>query len=79
MVVSAHGALISLMTKVAADQSLILKHALSGDEQECRIVFTRKSMIGPAEVGIEFRQATPNFWHIAFPPGDWVRPQQIEK
>ena len=35
LVVSAHGALISLTAKVAADQELVLKHALSGEEQEC--------------------------------------------
>jgi hypothetical protein len=75
LVVSAHGALINLVTKVAADQKLVLKHALTGDEQECRIVFTRgNNLIGPTEVGIEFRQAAPNFWHIAFPPSDWVDP-----
>jgi hypothetical protein len=68
LVVSAHGALISLTAKVAADQRLVLKHAVSGEEQECRVVFTRKNMAGPTEVGIEFLQPAPNFWHIAFPP-----------
>ena len=42
LMVSAHGALISLTGKVAADQGLVLKHALSGEEQECRVVFTQK-------------------------------------
>jgi hypothetical protein len=73
-VVNAHGALINLETKVAAHEKLVLKHALSGEEQECRVVFTRgSSMVGPIEVGIEFRQPAPNFWHIAFPPSDWQR------
>ena len=76
LMVSAHGALISLDAKVVADQRLVLKHALSGEEQECRVVFTRgNSRIGPTEVGVEFRQPAPNFWHIAFPPGDWIHPQ----
>ena len=74
LVVNAHGALINLTSKVAADQKLLLKHALSGEEQECRVVFTRKKLMGPAEVGIEFRQAAPKFWHIAFPPSDWTSP-----
>jgi hypothetical protein len=74
LMVSAHGALISLDAKVVADQRLVLKHALSGEEQECRVVFTRKKLMGPAEVGIEFRQAAPKFWHIAFPPSDWTSP-----
>lgn len=72
LVVSAHGALISLTAKVAADQTLLLKHALNGEEQECRVVFTQKKLMGPTEVGIEFRQPAPSFWHIAFPPIDWT-------
>jgi len=74
LMVSAHGALISLDAKVVADQRLVLKHALSGEEQECRVVFTRKKQMGPAEVGIEFQLAAPKFWHIAFPPSDWTSP-----
>jgi hypothetical protein len=74
LMVSAHGALISLDAKVVADQSLVLKHELSGEEQECRVVFTEKKLMGPTEVGIEFRQPAPNFWHIAFPPSDWTAP-----
>jgi hypothetical protein len=74
LMVSAHGALISLDAKVVADQRFVLKHALSGEEQECRVVFTQKKLTGPTEVGIEFRQPAPNFWHIAFPPSDWTSP-----
>ena len=72
-VVSAHGALIGLVAKVAPHQRLILQHSLSGEEQECRIVFTdEKKLTGPKEVGVEFQQPAPNFWQIAFPPADWA-------
>jgi hypothetical protein len=74
LVVNAHGALISLMAKVAVDQTLLLKNALTGEEQECRVVFTQKNPMGPTEVGLEFRQPAANFWHIAFPPTDWAPP-----
>jgi hypothetical protein len=74
LVVNAHGALIILTAKVAVDQTLLLKNALTGEEQECRVVFTEKKLMGPTEVGIEFRQPAPNFWHIAFPPTDWTAP-----
>ena len=74
LMLSAHGALISLTAKVAVDQTLVLKHALSGEEQECRVVFTQKKPTGPTEVGIEFREPAPHFWHIAFPPSDWISP-----
>jgi hypothetical protein len=70
--VNAHGALISLMAKVAVDQTLLLKNALTGEELECRVVFTEKKAMGSTDVGIEFRQAAPGFWHIAFPPIDWT-------
>jgi hypothetical protein len=72
LMVSAHGALISLTVKVAVDQTLLLKNALTGEEQECRVVFTQKKAMGSTEVGIEFRQAAPGFWRIAFPPIDWT-------
>jgi hypothetical protein len=72
LMISAHGALISLTAKVLADQRLLLKHAISGEEQECRVVFARKNPMGPTEVGIEFQRPAPHFWRIAFPPGDWT-------
>ena len=75
LTISAHGALISFATEVAADQKLILRHVLSGEEQECRVVFVQKKLGGPTEVGIEFRRPAPNFWGIPFAPADWKRPQ----
>src|SRR4029077_4162210 len=72
---SGPGALINLATGVAADQKLVLKHALSGEEQECRVISVQRKPSGTTEVGIEFRQPAPSFWGIAFPPSDWVRPQ----
>jgi len=77
LAVSAHGASISLTAKVAADQKIVLKHALTGEEQECRIVFTQKNPMGPTEVGIEFLQPAPSFWHVAFPPLDWMPPAPL--
>ncbi len=73
LAVSAHGALISLATGVAADQRLVLKHALSGEEQECRVISVQTNPSGSTEVGVEFRKPAPNFWGITFPPSDWVR------
>jgi hypothetical protein len=71
LVVSAHGALINLAANVATDQRFILKNALSGQEQTCRIVFRKKKLFRPTEVGIEFQQPAPKFWRVAFPPPDW--------
>ncbi len=74
LAISAHGALIGLGTEVAADQTLILKHAVTGEEQACRVIFVQRKSSGRTEVGIEFRQPAPKFWGIAFPPGDWKHP-----
>jgi hypothetical protein len=71
LVVNAHGALISLATKVLLKQRLMLRHALSGEEQECRIIYRGKKVTGAAEVEIEFLRPAPKFWHIACPPVDW--------
>jgi hypothetical protein len=71
LVVSAHGALLCLAAKVKPEQRLVLQHSLSGEEQECRVVFTDKKLTGLTEIGIEFQKAAPNFWHMAFPPIDW--------
>jgi hypothetical protein len=73
LAVSAHGALISLTTGVAADHKLVLQHALTGEDQECRVIFIQKKLSSPTEVGIEFREPAPKFWGIAFPPSDWKR------
>ena len=78
LVVSAHGALISLTTKVAVNQTLLLKNALTGEEQECRVVFTETKEMRSREVGIEFRHPAPGFWRIAFPPIDWT-PKNAKK
>ena len=75
LVVSAHGALLSLTAKVALNQKLTVKNALSGQEQECRIVFVETNPAGHVEVGVEFQGPAPNFWHVAFPPVDWVPAQ----
>jgi hypothetical protein len=72
LVVSAHGALLGLAASVAPEQRIFLQHSLSGEEQECRIVFTDKKLTGMTEIGIEFQKPAPNFWHIAFPPTDWT-------
>ena len=72
LVVSAHGAVIGLTANVAPDQRLLMQHSLSGEKQECRIVFTDKQSAGPTQVAVEFQQPAPNFWHIAFPPTDWA-------
>jgi hypothetical protein len=44
---------------------------LTKEEQECHVVFLGPVRAGKAEVGLEFSDARPSFWRVAFPPEDW--------
>ena len=70
-VVSAHGCALSLKTSVAPGEKVVLIHKLSREEITCRVVMCRQSKSAGWDTGLEFQQAAPNFWHIAFPPDDW--------
>jgi len=71
LVVSAHGALVTLTDMVAPRQRLLVQNPNSGEHLECRVVSVKKEPIGPPKVAVEFARPTPSFWHIAFPPADW--------
>jgi hypothetical protein len=70
-VVSAHGCALCLQTNVASGENVVLIHKMSREEITCRVVMARKSKTAGWEIGMEFREPAPKFWHIAFPPDDW--------
>jgi PilZ domain-containing protein len=70
--VNAHGALITLAMKVRAGQKLVLRNWATAEEQECRVVHVREVPGGKNEVGVSFPFPIPRFWHIQFPPPDWM-------
>ena len=72
VVVNAHGALITLATKVAQQQILQLKSPSNSEKQTCRVTYVGPTTEGRTQLGIEFTQPAPQFWHIAFPPEDWT-------
>ncbi len=72
LVINAHGALISLATTVAIGQELLLENQRSHRQQSCKVVFLGPPDNGKAQVGVEFTERAPQFWHIAFPPEDWT-------
>jgi hypothetical protein len=72
MVVNAHGALIMLAAKVSQHQILRLKSPSHLEEQTCRVIYVGPITEGRNQVGIEFTKPAPLFWHIAFPPEDWM-------
>ena len=71
LVVSAHGALVSLTDLVAPRQRLHMQNPNTGENLECKVISVNRSSMGPPRVAVEFTRATPGFWRIAFPPADW--------
>lgn len=70
-VVNAHGAMVLLKEPVSNQQLLRIQNAKTGEGQLCKVVDLGLSVEGKTEVGIEFVEPSPRFWHIAFPPEDW--------
>jgi PilZ domain len=75
LVVNAHGALIVLTGKVKKGQNLRITNRASHAQEKCRVVYVGAASGGKAQIGIEFLNPSPDFWHIAFPPEDWVVPE----
>ncbi len=71
LIVNAHGALIALAMNVEIQQPLLLKNQKSQDQEPCKVVYVGPAVNGKTQVGVEFTQPVPHFWHITFPPQDW--------
>jgi hypothetical protein len=69
--VSAHGALLTLRTKVAVGQRLLLMNQKNWDELEGQVAYIGIPSAGLTRVGIEFTRAAPEFWSLQAPPIDW--------
>lgn len=76
LVVNAHGALIALAGRVEKGQILHLTSRTMHEGQQCRVTYVGPATGGKAQVGVEFTKPSPDFWRIAFPPEDWVVPDQ---
>ena len=73
LIVNAHGALILLRKRVQVNDLLKLRNAKTQEELACRVVdLSAADQLGATNVGIEFVEPAPRFWHIAFPPEDWT-------
>jgi hypothetical protein len=70
LVVNAHGALVTLGAKVTAGQTLLIGSG-SSEPRSCRVVYVGPTAQGRTQLGVEFTEPAPNFWHITFPPDDW--------
>lgn len=72
MVVNAHGGLVKLLMEVLPAQPIVLKHPHSGVEARARVVRVENPPGGFAAVSFEFREPSPHFWPVEFPPADWA-------
>jgi hypothetical protein len=72
LIVNTHGALIALRSAVRLDDLLKLRNATTHEEIACRVIDLGATDKGVTNVGIEFVEPAPRFWHIAFPPEDWT-------
>ena len=70
-VVSAHGALLLIGEQVQTGQTLTIRNVKSGEERPCNVIGIGPKHGGKTEVGVEFLEASPRFWRVAFPPDDW--------
>jgi hypothetical protein len=66
LVVNAHGALITLKAKIAQGQLLQIK-TLTSEKRTCRVVYVGPPLEEGIQLGIEFTEPAPDFWHITFP------------
>ncbi len=71
LAINAHGALVQLQARLTSGGTVLLQHKQTEEEQQCHVVFLGPVRSGKAEIGLEFTEACPSFWRVAFPPEDW--------
>jgi hypothetical protein len=64
--VSAVGGLIQLSAKVIPSHELILTNVKTNEDLPCRVARSIRAGDGKTLVGVDFLQASPNFWQIDF-------------
>ena len=69
--VSANGCLLLLRRLLERGQQVHLVNPQTTEELPCRVVYSGRREKGKSEVVLEFIEASPLFWRIAFPPADW--------
>ena len=69
--VSAHGCMVRMTNQVARGQEIAIVNKKTAEELPCAVTFLGQRDGGKTEIGVEFAEASPLFWRIAFPPEDW--------
>jgi len=71
LAVNAHGALIHLAQDVRPNEQVTLTHAVTTQQQVCRVVYAKPMTGNVRAVGVEFLKPAAKFWGVDFPPADW--------
>ena len=81
LVVSAHGALITLAKIVKVGEPLRLRNLKTMEERPCQVAHVGPILEGKNQIGVEFFEPSAHFWHIAFPPEESTpaRPRSHEQ
>jgi len=74
VVINANGALLLLSTQMTQGQTLTLMNIAAKQSAECVVAYLGQHQGQRAEVGVGFLLPNPGFWHVTFPPLDWMRP-----
>jgi hypothetical protein len=82
--VSAHGALVSLKSKIDSVRPVLIVNPRTQLEAQCRVAYRKDLASGVVEIGLEFSTSLPKFWGIHFPPEDWdpaerKRPASVQR
>ncbi len=67
LVVNRHGALIGLTAKVEKGDTIVMKNCVTQEKQVCKVMYLGRMVEGKNQVGVEFVEPAPDFWHVAFP------------
>jgi len=69
--VNANGCMVHLEAGVLRMQPVSIVNPKTAEELPCTVTFIGQQEGTKTEVGLEFAEASPLFWRIAFPPEDW--------
>jgi hypothetical protein len=69
--VNANGCSVRLEARVVRLQDVSIVNPKTAEELPCKVIYIGPSDGTKTEIGLEFTEASPLFWRIAFPPVDW--------
>jgi hypothetical protein len=69
--VNANGCMVRLAARLLRSQQVSIINPKTAEELPCKITYVGQSDGKKTEFGLEFAEASPLFWRIAFPPEDW--------